>query len=570
MATALKLPVGIEDFREIRRQGFYYIDKTRLIEQLLDSWGKVNLFTRPRRFGKTLNMSMLRYFFEIGTDKTLFDGLHILQRKDLCDEYMGRFPVVSLTLKGVDGLTFEKAKNKLLKLVALEADQFDFLKNSDKLTDNEKQRYAALVRMQDGKYAMDEDTLESALQTLSELLYRHYGQKVIILIDEYDVPLDKAYENGYYREMVSMIRSLFGEALKTNEFLQFAVLTGCLRVSKESIFTGLNNFKIFSITDARFDEQFGFTEDEVKKMLKDYQREAHLTEMKEWYDGYHFGDADIYCPWNVINRVDDLCDKPEDEPKCYWINSSGNALVKRFVSIANRTTQDEIERLIAGEPIEKSVRLDLTYDEIDKSIDNIWSVLFTTGYLTQIGMTEQGSYKLVIPNKEVRTVYISQIKEWFNQKIADNAEQMVSFWETIEDGNAEAIEQYLNRTLSNTISVFDTKAPETEKENSYHTFLAGLLTGNTDWVVKSNVEAGEGFADIIIEPQNPDDGIIFELKYSKEASGLDKACERAIKQIRDRRYSEYLKNDGRHNMTFYGIAFYKKRCKVVIEKLKEA
>lgn len=332
----------------------------------------------------------------------------------------------------MDGLTFEKAKNKLLKLVALEADRFDFLKNSDKLTDNEKQRYGALIRMQDGKYAMDEDTLESALQTLSELLYRHYGQKVIILIDEYDVPLDKAYQNGYYREMVSMIRSLFGEALKTNEFLQFAVLTGCLRVSKESIFTGLNNFKIFSITDARFDEQFGFTGDEVEKMLKDYQLQAHLAEMKEWYDGYHFGDADIYCPWDVINRVDDLCDKPEDEPKCYWINSSGNALVKRFVSIANRTTQDEIERLIAGEPIEKSVRLDLTYDEIDKSIDNIWSVLFTTGYLTQVGMTEQGAYKLVIPNKEVRTVYISQIKEWFNQKIADNAEQMVSFWRAIE------------------------------------------------------------------------------------------------------------------------------------------
>ena len=566
MATALKLPVGIEDFKEIRRQGFYYIDKTRLIEQLLDSWGKVNLFTRPRRFGKTLNMSMLRNFFEIGMDKTLFDGLHISQRRDLCDEYMGRFPVVSLTLKGVDGLTFEKAKNKLLKLIALEADRFDFLKNSDKLTDNEKQRYGALIRMQDGKYTMDEDTLESALQTLSELLYRHYGQKVIILIDEYDVPLDKAYQNGYYREMVSMIRSLFGEALKTNEFLQFAVLTGCLRVSKESIFTGLNNFKIFSITDARFDEQFGFTEDEVEKMLKDYQLEVYLAEMKEWYDGYHFGDADIYCPWDVINRVDDLCDKPEDGPKCYWINSSGNALVKRFVSIANRTMQDEIERLISGEPIERSVRLDLTYDEIDKSIDNIWSVLFTTGYLTQVGMTEQGAYKLVIPNKEVRTVYISQIKEWFNQKIADNAEQMVSFWKTIEDGNAEAIEQYLNRTLSNTISVFDTKAPETEKENSYHTFLAGLLTGNTDWVVKSNVEVGEGFADIIIEPQNPDDGIIFELKYSKEASGLDKACERAIKQIRDRRYSEYLKNDGRHNMTFYGIAFYKKRCKVVVEK----
>ena len=568
MAIALKLPVGIEDFREIRRNGFYYIDKTRLIEQLLDSWGKVNLFTRPRRFGKTLNMSMLRYFFEIETDKTLFDGLHISQRSDLCDEYKGKFPVVSLTLKGVDGLTFEKAKNKLLKLVALEADRFDFLKSSNKLTDNEKQRYGALVRMQDGKYVMDEDTLESALKTLSELLYRHYGQKVIILIDEYDVPLDKAYQNGYYREMVAMIRSLFGEALKTNEFLQFAVLTGCLRVSKESVFTGLNNFKIFSITDARFDEQFGFTEDEVKKMLKDYQLEDRLAEIKEWYDGYHFGEADIYCPWDVINRVDDLCDKLKEPPKCYWINSSGNALVKRFVSIANRTTQDEIECLIAGEPIEKSVRLDLTYDEIDKSIDNIWSVLFTTGYLTQVGMTEQGAYKLVIPNKEVRSVYISQIKDWFDQKIVDNAEQMTSFWKAIEDGNAEAIEQYLNQTLSNTISIFDTKAPE--KENSYHTFLVGMLTGNTDWVVKSNVEAGEGFVDIIIKPQNPDDGIIFELKYSREASGLDKACERAIKQIKDRRYSEYLKNDGRHNMTLYGIAFYKKRCKVVVEKLKEA
>ena len=563
----LRLPVGIEDFQEIRKNGFYYIDKTGLIEQLLDSWGKVNLFTRPRRFGKSLNMSMLRYFFEIGTDKTLFDGLHILQRKDLCDEYMGRFPVVFLTLKDVDGLTFEKATNKLIKIVALEAERFIFLKNSDKLTDNEKQRYCALVKMQDGKYAMDEDTLESALQTLSELLYRHYGQKVVILVDEYDVPLDKAYQNGYYKEMVSMIRSLFGEALKTNEFLQFAVLTGCLRVSRESIFTGLNNFKIFSITDARFDEQFGFTEDEVGKMLKDYHLEEHMAEMKEWYDGYHFGDADIYCPWDVINRVDDLCDTPEAKPKCYWINSSGNALVKRFVSIANRTTQDEIEHLIAGEPIEKSVRLDLTYDEIDKSIDNIWSVLFTTGYLTQADMTEQGAYKLVIPNKEVRTVYISQIQEWFKQKIADNTEQMAHFWKAIEDGNAEIIEQYLNQTLSNTISVFDTKASEMEKENSYHTFLAGMLTGNTDWVVKSNVEAGEGFADIIIKPQNPNDGIIFELMYSKEASGLDKARERAIKQIRDRRYLEYLKNDGRHNMIFYGIAFYKKRCKVVVEKL---
>ena len=401
MGAALKLPVGIEDFREIRRAGFYYIDKTKLIEQLLDNWGKVNLFTRPRRFGKTLSMSMLHRFFEIGADASLFDGLSISRRRDLCDAYLGKFPVVFLTLKSVEGLNFEKAKKKLLSLVAREADKFNFLKDSDRLTDNEKERYCALVRMSNGKYSMDEDTLESALQTLSELLFQHYGQKVIILIDEYDVPLDKAYQNGYYREMVSLIRSLFGNALKTNEFLQFAVLTGCLRVSKESIFTGLNNFKILSITDVRFDEQFGFTEAEVEKLLKDYHLEEHLPEMKEWYDGYHFGDADIYCPWDVINHVDVLCKKRGEMPQCYWINSSGNALVKRFIALANRTTRDEIERLIAGEPIEKFVRLELTYDEIDNSIDNIWSVLFTTGYLTQVGMTEQGAYKLVIPHNEV-------------------------------------------------------------------------------------------------------------------------------------------------------------------------
>ena len=569
MAVPLKLPVGIEDFREIRQLGFYYIDKTKLIEQLLDNWGKVNLFTRPRRFGKTLNMSMLRCFFEIGADQTLFDNLYISQRKDLCEEYMGKFPVVFLTLKGAEGDTFEKAKTKLIKLIALEAERYNFLKNSGRLTENERERYCALIRMHDGKYLMDQDTLESALQTLSELLFRHYGQKAIILVDEYDVPLDKAYQNGYYREMVSLMRALFGDALKTNEFLQFAVLTGCLRVSKESIFTGLNNFKVLSITDVRFDEQFGFTEDEVEKMLKTYHLEDHLPEMKEWYDGYHFGDVNIYCPWDVINHVDLLCEKPKAMPQCYWLNTSGNTLVKSLIMKANKTTRDEIERLIAGESIEKFVRLELTYDEIDNSIENIWSVLFTTGYLTQVGITAQGTYKLVIPNKEVREVYRLQIQEWFDKKIYSNTAQLTAFWKAVEEGNTEAIEQYLNRTLSNSISVFDTKAPEKEKENSYHTFLVGLLSGNTDWLVRSNVEAGEGFADIIIEPENPNAGIIFELKYSKEVSGLDKACERAIQQIKDRRYSEYLKNDGRQDMMFYGIAFYKKRCKVMVEKMKE-
>ena len=568
MAAALKLPVGIEDFKEIRRQGFYYIDKTKLIEQLLDNWGKVNLFTRPRRFGKTLNMSMLRCFFEIGADKTLFEDLYISQNEQFCEEYMGRFPVVFFTLKGVEGTTFEEARLSLAELIAAEARRFKFLQESDSLDADDKEMYRELISLNKEQSPAASVKLRFSLKNLSELLYKHYGRKTIVLIDEYDVPLDKAFHDGYYREMVSLIRGLLGETLKTNDFLQFAVLTGCLRVSKESIFTGLNNFKILSITDVRFDEQFGFTEDEVKKLLLAYHLESHLPEMKEWYDGYHFGDADIYCPWDVINHVELLCKDSKAEPKCYWINSSGNSLVKRFITRANKTTRDEIERLIAGEPIEKSVRLELTYDEIDNSIDNIWSVLFTTGYLTQVGVTEQGAYKLVIPNKEVREVYKLQIQDWFDKKLRDNTEQLTAFWNSIEEGKTEAIEQYLNRTLSNSISVFDTKAPE--KESSYHTLLVGLLTGNTDWVVRSNVEAGDGFADIIVEPEDPDAGIIFELKYSKEANGLEKACEKAIEQIKSRRYSEYLKNDGRHNMTFYGIAFYKKRCKAVIETIKEA
>ena len=567
MDTTLKLPVGIEDFQEIRRLGFYYIDKTKLIEQLLEQWGKVNLFTRPRRFGKTLNMSMLHCFFEIGTDKTLFDNLYISKRKDFCEEYMGKFPVVFLTMKGVEGNTFEKAKAKLSKLVALEAERFCFLKNSDRLTDNEKERYKALIRIKDGKYSMDEETLESALQTLSELLFRHYGQKTIILIDEYDVPLDKAYQNGYDREMVSLIRALFGDALKTNNFLQFSVLTGCLRVSKESIFTGLNNFKVLSITDARFDEQFGFTENEVENLLKAYGMASHLEETKEWYDGYRFGDADIFCPWDVINHVDRLCKEPNAKPQSYWLNTSSNELVKCFIDKANKTTRDEIERLIAGEPMEKFIRLELTYDEIDTSIDNLWSVLFTTGYLTQAGVTETGAYKLMIPNREVREVYKLQIQEWFRENILRNTENLTAFWKAVEEGNTECIENYLNRTLSNTISVFDTKAPDAEKENSYHTFLAGLLAGNSNWLVRSNVEAGEGFADIIIEPEDPDAGIIFELKHARVASGLNKSCENAITQIRNRRYEEYLKNDGRNKIVLYGIAFYKKRCKVVVERI---
>ena len=567
MGRKIKLPVGIEDFKEIRQEEFYYIDKTKLLEQLLEKWGKVNLFTRPRRFGKTLNMSMLRYFFEIGTDESLFDGLYIKNNKKICEEYMGKFPVIFISLKNVEGLDFETALYRFVEIIGREAERFYFLLHSEKLTVNEKERYKTLIRLDNGRYSMDVNILASALRLLSELLYKHYGKKTIIIIDEYDVPLDKAFQNGYYREMVSLIRAMFGDALKTNDFLQFAVLTGCLRVSKESIFTGLNNFKVLSIADTRFDEQFGFTDEEVQTLLESYGLLEHISETKEWYDGYHFGDADVYCPWDIINHVDRLCGEPDAKPQSYWINTSGNGLVKRFIGKANKTTRDEIERLVSGETIEKQVSLELTYDEIDTTIDNLWSVLFTTGYLTQTGMTESGAYKLVIPNKEVREVYKLQIQEWFKRTVMSNTEQLKIFWKAFDGGDTKAVENYLNRTLSNSISVFDTKARDEEKESSYHTILVGLLVGNADWLVKSNVEAGDGFADIIVETEDFDAGIIIELKYSKTFSGMDKACEKAITQIKEKRYDEYLKNDDRHDIMIYGIAFCKKKCKVIAHKI---
>ena len=531
MKEMLKLPVGIESFQEIRQLGFYYIDKTKLIEQLLEQWGKVNLFTRPRRFGKTLNMSMLRYFFEIGTDNTLFEGLYISENKKICEEYMGKFPVIFISLKNVEGLTFEEARYRLLEVLGREARRFEFLASSERLTADDKSMYRAITAIQNGQYVMDGKIITSVLRVLSELLYKHYGKKAIILIDEYDVPLDKAFQHNYYREMVSLIRGMFGDALKTNDFLYFAVLTGCLRVSKESIFTGLNNFKVLTITDQRFDENFGFTDDEVRALLKMYHLENHMKETKEWYDGYRFGSVDVYCPWDVINHVDRLRAQPEAKPQSYWINTSGNELVKRFVQKANKTTRDEIERLIAGEAIEKNIRLELTYDEIDNSIENLWSVLFTTGYLTQVGMKENGTYQLVIPNREVREVYKLQIQEWFRSSVLNNTERLTDFWKALEEGETESVEKYLNRILSNSISVFDTRAKIVEKESSYHTLLVGILTGNSNWLVKSNVEAGDGFADIIVETEDPDAGIIIELKYAQTSSEMEKACEKAVAPV---------------------------------------
>ena len=565
MANTLKLPVGIDDFKKLRESNFYYVDKTRLIEQLLLNWSEVTLFTRPRRFGKTLNMSMLKSFFEIGTDKSLFDGLYISGNKELCDEHMGKYPVIFLSLKGVEGLEFSSAKRMLCTIIDREIDRHYYLKSSDVLTDDDRTLFTKMLHGQ-------ADNTEDSIRMLSQLLYKHYGQKVVILIDEYDVPLDKAFQNGYYKEMVSLIRGLFGQALKTNEFLQFAVLTGCLRVSKESIFTGLNNFEINSIVDIDHDEQFGFTDDEVMKLLLDYDRSERYPDVKEWYDGYHFGNADIYCPWDVINFAKKLVSDPSARPSAFWINSSGNDMVKRFVDKADQTTRDEIEKLVAGGFVEKQLRLDLTYDEIDNTIDNLWSVLFTTGYLTKIGEvkvpdSESYAYRLVIPNKEVREVFILQIQEWFKAVVVKDDDTMKLLSRAILDKDEKQIARQLNIVMSRMISILDTKAPDAMKENFYHGLLLGLLRGsNPDWLIKSNRESGDGFSDILIMPEDPDAGIVIEVKYAKEMKELDAACEAAITQIKDKRYDETLRDEGRCDILAYGIAFCRKRCRVVGEK----
>ena len=565
MVNTMKLPVGIENFDEIRKLGFYYIDKTRLIEHLLQSWGKVTLFTRPRRFGKTLNMSMLKSFFEIGTDKTLFDGLYISKNKELCDEYMGKYPVIFLSLKGVEGLDFSSAKIMLCTIIEREINRHYYLKTSEALTDEDRTKFAAMLQ--------GDNNIEDSIRMLSQLLYKHYGQKVVILIDEYDVPLDKAFQNGYYKEMVSLIRGIFGQALKTNEFLQFAVLTGCLRVSKESIFTGLNNFEINSIVDIDHDEQFGFTDDEVRKLLADYDRAERYPDVKEWYDGYHFGNADIYCPWDVINFVKKLVADKNARPSAFWINSSGNDMVKRFVDKADQTTRDEIEKLVAGGIVEKQLRLDLTYDEIDSTIDNLWSVLFTTGYLTKVGEvkmpdSESYAYKLIIPNKEVREVFILQIREWFKALVTSDNDNMRLLSKAILYKDEQQIQRQLNIVMGRMISILDTKAPDDMKENFYHGLLLGLLRGsNPDWLIKSNRESGDGFSDILIKPEDPDAGIVIEVKYAKEMKELDAACEATMAQIKDKRYDEALKEEGRCDILAYGIAFCRKRCKVIGEKL---
>ena len=570
MGNILKLPVGIDDFKKLREAGFYYIDKTGLIQQLLQNWGEVNLFTRPRRFGKTLNMSMLKNFFEIGADSTLFDGLYISQNEKLYEEYMGKYPVVFLSLKGVDGLNFEEAKDNFRQLIGNEAERFSFLRNSEKLSENEKKKYQSLVSLNGGRYTMNGSELTFSLQTLSQLLYRHYGQKTVILIDEYDVPLDKAFQNGYYQEMVSLLRGFFGQALKTNEFLQFAVLTGCLRVSKESIFTGLNNFKVYSITDVDFDENFGFTDDEVKELLHYYGQDTHYETVKEWYDGYRFGNVDVYCPWDVINYCSDHIANQECAPKNYWVNTSGNDVIHRFINSIyepQKLTKLELEHLVNGGSVQKEISQEMTYKELYSSIDNLWSTLFMTGYLTSRSNTDGNRYDLVIPNREIRNIITEHILKLFKENIKQDGQKVNAFCDALLTEKADVAEKLFSDYMQKTISVRDTFVQKPTKENFYHGILLGILGFKENWLVTSNRESGDGFSDIMIQVGDSEVGIVIEVKYANDGN-LEAECKKALKQIDDTGYAEALHQDGICKILKYAIACYKKTCKIMLEAEK--
>ena len=560
-----KLPIGIDGFEKIRKNNFYYVDKTMLIAELLQNWGEVNLFTRPRRFGKTLNMSMLKCFFEVGCDKTLFDGLNISQEKELCEQYMGQFPVISISLKSIDGLNYRQAYGALCSVIGMEAMRFYFLTESEKLSVEEKAMYTQLIKVgneQGGMFAMTDTIMLTSLKVLSQLLSRHYGRKVILLIDEYDVPLDKAFQRGYYEEMVSLIRNLFGNALKTNDALQFAVLTGCLRISKESIFTGLNNLNVMTVSDPYFCDSFGFTDDEVRELLRFYGLEEFYNTMRDWYDGYQFGTASIYCPWDVIKYVQILLRDREAEPENYWANTSGNDLVRRFIEKANKNTKAEIEQLVNGGTIIKNIKKELTYREIDDSIENVWSVLFATGYLTQRGRSSGKQLRLTIPNKEIRELFIDLVKDWFKETSRADLSKIAKFCKAFPDGDAVLIEEMLRDYLWDSISVRDTAVRRNQKENFYHGMLLGLLQSQGNWLIQSNAELGEGYSDISICTSNRT-GIVIELKYADDGN-LEKGCREALKQIEERKYAIGLQRKGMKNIIKYGIAFCEKECMVVM------
>lgn len=557
-----KLPIGIEDFEQIRKEGFYYIDKTKLIEQILNKWGKANLFTRPRRFGKSLNMSMLRNFFEIGMDSSLFDGLYISQNRELCDRYMGKYPVISISLKGINAATYQDARAQLIKVINREARRYQYLLDSDRISDIDKELFRELM----GR--MEEDTLSYSLQEMSEVLEKHYKQKVIILIDEYDVPLAKANEQGYYDQMVLLIRNLFENVLKTNDSLKFAVLTGCLRVAKESIFTGLNNFKVYSITDVDFDEYFGFTDAEVRDMLHYYSQDDHYETVREWYDGYRFGNTDVYCPWDVINYCDSHISVSEFPPKNYWLNTSGNDVINHFIDSVGeqyKITKSELEMLVNGEVVQKEISQELTYKDLYASIDNLWSALFMTGYLTQKGIPDGNRYNLAIPNREIRNIVTEHILSMFKDKVKNDGERANAFCNALIEGNKEIAEKIFTEFMKKTISVRDTFVTKPTKENFYHGILLGILSYKAGWSVKSNKESGDGYSDILVQIDDSDTGIVIEVKYASDGQERD-ICKKAIAQINEKQYAIEFKEEGIHRILKYGIACNRKSCCIELEK----
>ena len=561
MAGLKKLPIGIENFEEMRREDFYYVDKSHVIEQLLTQWGKVNLFTRPRRFGKSLNMSMLQSFFEIGKDKTLFDGLRISDNQELCEKYQGKFPVVSVSLKGINGATYEEARRFLIKIINEEARRLSVLSDSTELDETD---HELLIQLK--KKEMTNDSLVYSIRELTELLEKHYGRKVIVLIDEYDVPLAKANENGYYDEMVLLIRNLFENALKTNSSLKFAVLTGCLRIAKESIFTGLNNFKVYSITDKSFDETFGFTDAEVRELLRYYGQEKYYETVKEWYDGYRFGNVDVYCPWDVINFCSDHLADPGLEPKNYWANTSGNSVISHFIDSVGKPqklTRMELEQLVNGGIVQKEINSELTYKELYSSIDNLWSTLFMTGYLTQRGEPSGNRYNLVIPNREIRNIITNHILKMFKENVKDDGKTVSDLCDALLNQNPEKVELIFTEYMKKTISIRDTFARKPTKENFYHGLLLGILGFKENWSVMSNRESGDGFGDILIRIEDEDVGIVIEVKYADNGN-LQGECEKALQQIIDIRYTESLEQEGIHTIIKYGIACYRKKCKVLM------
>jgi hypothetical protein len=561
MAGLKKLPIGIENFEEMRREDFYYVDKSHVIEQLLTQWGKVNLFTRPRRFGKSLNMSMLQSFFEIGKDKTLFDGLRISDNQELCEKYQGKFPVVSVSLKGINGATYEEARRFLIKTINEEARRLSVLSDSTELDETDHELLTQLKKKE-----MTNDSLVYSIRELTELLEKHYGSKVIVLIDEYDVPLAKANENGYYDEMVLLIRNLFENALKTNSSLKFAVLTGCLRIAKESIFTGLNNFKVYSITDKSFDETFGFTDAEVKELLRYYGQEKYYETVKEWYDGYRFGNVDVYCPWDVINFCSDHLADSGLEPKNYWANTSGNSVISHFIDSVGKPqklTRMELEQLVNGGIVQKEINSELTYKELYSSIDNLWSTLFMTGYLTQRGEPSGNRYNLVIPNREIRNIITNHILKMFKENVKDDGKTVSDLCDALLNQNPEKVELIFTEYMKKTISIRDTFAQKPTKENFYHGLLLGILGFKENWSVMSNRESGDGFGDILIRIEDEDVGIVIEVKYADDGN-LQGECEKALQQIIDIRYTEALEQEGIHTIIKYGIACYRKKCKVLM------